>query len=387
METSTIYDCDRPTLGPTPAGMKVGFDGRWYGQSGVGNYVSDLLQAICSMDGDLEIILYEDPENPLEHVNGDRIHKVPVRSKRYSVWEQFELARRCRVDGLAVFHSPFYLTPWFAPCPVVVTIHDLIPFLFNIYSWPKRQLIKLGYRLATKKAARVIADSENTRDDLNRILGVSSEKTTVVHLATSRDLYHANPDPGEADYLFKRYGIRQPFALTMSAKNWRTKNLPVALEALAICQREAGITFQTVVAGPPDGFQEASQQNSLPIENVLLTGFVSGADLPKLYRGADVFLLASKYEGFGLPLLEAMSCGCAVVCSNGGSLAEVAGTGAILVDPTNPVQMARAVTQLLRDAGARADLRARALQRAADFSWEKAARETVSAYVQAEKEK
>jgi glycosyltransferase involved in cell wall biosynthesis len=367
--------------------MRIGFDGRWYGQTGVGNYVSDLLMAMQCMDRDIEIILYEDPGNPLDHIKGNRIRKIPVHARKYSAHEQFELARRCRIDLLDVFHSPFYLTSWFAPCPVVVTIHDLIPFLFNIYGWPKRQLIKLGYRLATKKAARVIADSENTRDDLNRILGVSGEKTTVVHLATSRDLYHANPDPGEADYLFERYGIRQPFALTMSAKNWRTKNLSVALEALAICQREGGITFQTVVAGPPDGFQEASQQNSLPIENVVLTGFVSGADLAKLYRGADVFLLASKYEGFGLPLLEAMSCGCAVVCSNGGSLAEVAGTGAVLVDPTNPAQMARAVTQLLRDVGARADLKARALKRAADFSWEKAARETVSAYVQAEKEK
>ena len=94
--------------------MRIGFDGRWYGHSGVGNYISELLQAMGAMDDeDLEIIAYEDPRNALEHVKGDRIRKVPVHARRYSVDEQFELARRSRVDRLDVFHSPFYITPVF----------------------------------------------------------------------------------------------------------------------------------------------------------------------------------------------------------------------------------------------------------------------------------
>src|SRR5713101_4444104 len=127
--------------------MRVGLDGRWYGNSGVGNYVSELLQAMGASQNDIEIILYEDPKNPLEHVKGERIRKVPVRARRYSVREQLELAQRCRADRLDVFHSPFYVTPWLAPCPVVVTIHDLIPFLFKIYSFPKQKIVKLGYRM------------------------------------------------------------------------------------------------------------------------------------------------------------------------------------------------------------------------------------------------
>jgi glycosyltransferase involved in cell wall biosynthesis len=379
----TVSHCDRENTNPVPASMKVGFDGRWYGHSGVGNYVSELLQAMATVGGDMEIILYEDPKNPLEHVHGERIRKVPVHAKRYSAQEQFELARRCHTDRLDVFHSPFYVAPWFASCPVVVTIHDLIPFLFNIYILPKRQLIRFGYRLAAKKAARVIVDSENTRRDLNRILGVSGKKITVVHLATSRDRYHPNPGAGEREYLLTRYGIRQPYVLTLSAKNWRTKNLSAVLKAIAICQQEIGFNFQIVIAGPPDGFHEASQQNTVARENLVLTGFVPAADLPKLYRGADVFMLGSKYEGFGLPLLEAMSCGCAVVCSNGGSLAEVAGAGAVLADPENPVQMARVTVQLLSDPSERAQLKARALKRAADFSWEEAARQTICVYSEA----
>jgi glycosyltransferase involved in cell wall biosynthesis len=365
--------------------MRIGFDGRWYGYSGVGNYVSDLIRAMGSLEGDFEIILYEDPSNPMEHAKGERIRKVPVHAKRYSVHEQFELACRCRIDGLNVFHAPFYVTPWFAPCPVVVTIHDLIPFLFKIYSPPKQELIKLGYRAGVLKSARVIADSKNTSDDLRKVLGVPEEKIRVVHLATSPDHFHAKQDPGELERLFKQYGVRQPYVLTLSAKNWRTKNLSVVLEALSICRQRVPFEFQIVVVGAHDGFHEASRKNGIQMENVVLTGFVPTADLAKLYRGADVFLIGSKYEGFGLPLLEAMSCGCAIVSSNAGSLAEVAGSGAVLVDSKDLVQMGQAVARLLCDPSEREQQKARAKKRAADFSWEEAARQTVSIYAEAAK--
>src|SRR6267378_4175781 len=118
--------------------MRVGFDGRWNGNSGVGNYVSNLLKAMNAVSGETEIIVYEDPKNPLEHVKSSRIRKVPINARRYSMQEQIELAWRCHADRLDVFHAPFYLAPWFAPCPVVVTIHDLIPFLFKIYNAPKQ---------------------------------------------------------------------------------------------------------------------------------------------------------------------------------------------------------------------------------------------------------
>ncbi len=338
-------------------------------------------------DEDLEIIAYEDPRNALEHVKGDRIRKVPVHARRYSVDEQFELARRSRVDRLDVFHSPFYITPVFASCPVVVTIHDLIPFLFKIYGPAKQQVIKLGYRAAVLKAARVIADSENTGNDLKRIIGVPEGKVRVVHLATSSDCFHPKQEVDEIDHLITRYGISQPYVLILSAKNWRTKNLSVVLEALSICRQQVGFDFQTVVVGPPDGFYEASRQKAVGAANLVATGFVPAADLAKLYRSAQVFLIGSKYEGFGLPLLEAMSCGCAIVCSSGGSLAEVAGSGAVLVDPEDAVRMGHAVARLLCDPAERQQQKKRAEQRAADFSWTQAARQTVSVYSEAVKEK
>jgi glycosyltransferase involved in cell wall biosynthesis len=360
--------------------MRIGFDGRWYGHSGVGNYVSELLKAMGALDEDLEIIVYEDPKNPLEAVNATSIRKVAVYSGRYSVREQFELARRIGADRLDVFHSPFYITPLFASCPVVVTIHDLIPFLFKIYKSTKQQIIKLGYRAAVLKASRLIADSANTGDDLRRILRVPGDRIRVVHLATSPDYFHSRQDVNEVEYLLMRYGIRQPYVLTLSATNWRTKNLSVVLQAISECQRQTRSRFQTVVVGPPDGFREVLHRKDVQTENVVVTGFVSTADLAKLYRGADVFLLASKYEGFGLPLLEAMSCGCAVICSNGGALAEVAGGGAVLVDPGDPIRIGQVLARLLSDPGERQRQKLRAAKRSVDFSWREAARKTVSVY-------
>src|SRR5260221_3410220 len=189
------------TRGGRAPRMRIGFDGRWYGYSGVGSYVSELIHAMGSLEEDFEIILYENPRNTWEHAHGKRVRKVPVHAKRYSVQEQFELAWRCRADRLDVFHAPFYVAPWFAPCPVVVTIHDLIPFLFNIYILPKRQLIRLGYWLAVKKAVRVIAVSQKTADDAVRILDVPTEKTTVVRHGVSPQ-FCAERGPGEREDLF-----------------------------------------------------------------------------------------------------------------------------------------------------------------------------------------
>ncbi len=359
--------------------MRIGFDARWYNNSGVGNYVVELLKALSGLAGDFEILAYEDPSNPLPRVSSHKIVKVPVLATKYSAEEQLELARRCRVDRLDVFHSPFYIVPLFAPCPVVVTIHDLIPFLFKVYSLPKQMMIRLGYRLAGWKAAHVIADSNNTAHDVIRILGVPGQRISVVHFGASEH-FRPEGEPGEKEYLSARYGVRQPYVLLLGAKNWRTKNLSTALEALALCRRESELGFQTAVAGLSDGLQAVPQSNCAGDNEVVTTGFVPSQDLARLYRCARLFLFPSQYEGFGLPLLEAMSCGCPVVCSNAGSLTEVAGDGAVTVEPEDAANMAYAVASLLRDERARHALRLRALDRAAMFSWENAARETLSVY-------
>jgi len=234
-----------------------------------------------------------------------------------------------------------------------------------------------------RKAAHIVADTDNTARDIQTILHVSSNKISTVHLAAS-GVYQPKAEPGELELLQQKYGISQPYVLLASARNWRTKNLETALRALKAA-REMGAKFQTVVYGSPEGINACGINGSASSLEMKSTGYVARDELALLYRHARVFLFPSLYEGFGLPMLEAMACGCAVVASNCGALAEVAGSGAQLFAPDNVRGMSDAVCELLRDAARREHWREAALRRSADFSWMKAARETSRVYHQTHK--
>jgi glycosyltransferase involved in cell wall biosynthesis len=357
--------------------LRVGFDARWYNESGVGAYVSGLLGALSRQRG-LELVVYEDPSNPVPSLNGVGVERIAVRASRYSAGEQFELARRCQADRLDLLHCPFYVMPLFASCPVVVTIHDLIPFLFPIYSRPKAAVIRQGYKMAARKAAHIITDSNATACDVQTILNVDPERRSVVHLAAA-ECYRPDYDEDDLSILQEKYGIVPPYLLTASARNWQTKNLLSALQALEMVKK-TGAEFQTVIYGPQDGMTAAGGEERWRSLNPRYTGYVPAFDLARMFRHTIAFVMPSLYEGFGLPVLEAMSCGCAVVTANAGALTEVAGNGAQIFDPFDVAEMAAALAKLLRDEEELHRWRAAALARARDFSWQKAACETISVY-------
>src|SRR5258708_2658681 len=124
--------------------MRVGFDARWYNDAGVGTYVAELLRALVRR-ADCELVVYENPGNLVPGLDGLTGKRISISSAKYSLAAQFELRRRIRQDKLDVFHTPFYVMPLAARCPVVVTVHDLIPFLFRIYPCPKRSIVKMQY--------------------------------------------------------------------------------------------------------------------------------------------------------------------------------------------------------------------------------------------------
>jgi len=353
--------------------MRVGFDARWYNKSGVGSYIAGLLPALVRAG--CELVVYVDPRNPVPGLDRLSLQTVPVSSGKYSPLATFEFRRREELDKLDLFHCPFYATPLMR-CPVVVTIHDLIPFMFPIYFWPKQKMVRAGYRAAAKRAAHLIADSHCTAADLQRILGVTPDRIATAHLAGDRNTFHPSTEENEEMLLRERYNIKKPFVLVSSARNWRTKNLASALQALEIVRKELGITFQTVMYGytPSEKFEI---DGSLSVHHV---GYVGSQDLAALFRHAHAFVMPSLYEGFGLPLVEAMSCGCPVIASNRGSLPEIAGCGAQCFDPFDIKGMAKALCALLRSPEELQQKRSASLRRAADFSWDKAAQETISVY-------
>jgi glycosyltransferase involved in cell wall biosynthesis len=367
--------------------MRIGFDARWYNDSGVGTYVAELLKALvllqfqnASDQKRFELIVYEDLKNPVPGLFGDAITRVPLSTGKYSLASQLELKRRCEHDRIDLFHSPFYPMPLRVSCPVVVTLHDLIPFLFRTGNPLKQFVIKRAYRIAAARARRIIAVSNHTANDIKRILRVSTEKITAIHNGVAKEFQPVST-LGEAEYLAERYGIRSPYMLAASTRNWQTKNLASALKALSIAQKQSRRQFQTVIYGPTEGFKATGE--TWAELSLVHTGLLASAELAKLFRHALVFVFPSLYEGFGLPIVEAMACGCAVITSNAGSLLEVAGAGAQIFDPLDIIGMAEAAARLLCNPAELKLWQERALKRAADFSWSKAAKETVAVYYRA----
>ncbi|HLW52694.1 MAG TPA: glycosyltransferase family 1 protein [Candidatus Angelobacter sp.] len=365
---------------PDSSRKRVGFDARWYNDSGVGTYVSELVRAIGGMDRPFELIVYEDPKNPVPGLDDFPIVRIPMRSPKYSLSEQWEFGRRTRQDHLDLLHSPFYVMPVAAGCPVVVTVHDLIPFLFKTRRWAKQQAVKAAYRMAARRAQHFMAVSRSTAADLEHVLGVAPERISVVHNGVSRDWFRPEADKGEIDYLSSRWGVRPPYFMAASAHNWATKNLETALRALRLARTAAGVNFQTIVYGPSDGVAAAGGVARWPDLNLMCPGYVSRSDLAALFRHATAFIMPSLYEGFGLPALEAMSCGCPVVVSNCGSLPEIVGEAGQVFHPNDFEGMARALSDFLLNSSAAEFWRASALRRSMDFSWTKAASQTVAAY-------
>jgi glycosyltransferase involved in cell wall biosynthesis len=356
--------------------MRVGFDARWYNQSGVGSYIAGLLPALVRSG--CELVVYIDPRNPVPGLDRLSLQTVPVFSGKYSPLATLEFRRLEKRDRLDLFHSPFYAAP-LLNCPVVITIHDLIPFLFPIYFWPKQKMVQAGYRVMARRAAHFIADSHCTATDLQKILNVAPDRISTVHLAADRDIFHpcsAADDDARLKQLFK---IRKPFIVVASARNWRTKNLESALQALDIAAKESDVTFQSVMYGPTNRAEIFARNpaHSLDLRNL---GYLDTKDLATLFRHAHAFMMPSLYEGFGLPLVQAMSCGCPVIVSDRGSLPEIAGAGAQCFSAFDVQAMAKALSALLRSPEELQQKRSNALRRAADFSWDKAALETISVY-------
>ncbi|HSK44827.1 MAG TPA: glycosyltransferase family 1 protein [Candidatus Binatia bacterium] len=356
--------------------MRVGFDARWYNQSGVGSYIAGLLPALIRAGCDL--VVYVHAGNPVPGLNGHPVQTVPVSSGKYSPLSSLEFRRLEKRDKLDLFHCPFYAAPLLR-CPVVITIHDLIPFLFPIYPWPKQKVVRAGYRVMAGWAAHFIADSRCTASDIQKILSVAPDRISTVHLAADHDTFHPCNAAEDEARLRQRFGISKPFVLVATARNWQTKNLESALQALDIAQRESAVAFQTVMFGPTSRSKPFADDPARTL-NLKKPGYVDAKDLAALYRNAHAFVMPSLYEGFGLPLVEAMSCGCPVIASDRGSLPEIAGEGAQCFDAFNARGMAKALSDLLRSPEELRQKRSNALRRAADFSWDKAARETISVY-------
>jgi glycosyltransferase involved in cell wall biosynthesis len=355
-------------------------------RGGLGSYAERLCRALVASEPARYGLFYnrERGVKPLR-----RLDDLPVRtvSLGYKPWRLIVWAGQLAqigFDGLLpngeLFHAMEHLLMPLRGIPSVLTVHDLIfRHLPGCHKRLNRWYLELTMPVFCRKATRIISVSEYTRRDLIGAYGIPSEKITVVHEAADQQYRPQPPDAVEA--IRARHSLPERYLLFVGTVEPR-KNLSRLLDAFAVL-RSDGLTDGLVIAGRLGwlyhGFLEQLEHSPV-CRHVTLTGYVPGGDLPALYAGAQALVFPSLYEGFGLPVLEAMACGTPVACSDRSSMPEIAGGAALLFDPTRTEAIVGAVRGLLGDGALQADLRRRGLLRAQEFSWERAAAETAAVY-------
>jgi alpha-1,3-rhamnosyl/mannosyltransferase len=260
----------------------------------------------------------------------------------------------------------------------VVTIYDLIPLLFpTTVSFQARLLFRWTTQLALGAAQDIIVISEASRLDLLHRFSLRAGQVTAVPLAADPRFRPCPPE--EVQQVRERYGLPPAYVLYLGI-NKPHKNLVRLVEAWS---QVAADPWQLVIAGAWDERYPESRQRAAELklgQRVRFLGRIADSDLPALYSGAGLFIFPSRYEGFGLPIVEAMACGAPVACSNSSSLPEVAGDAALLFDPEDTGAMVAAIERVLTDETLREELRQRGLVQARRFSWQRTAAETLAIY-------
>jgi glycosyltransferase involved in cell wall biosynthesis len=283
-----------------------------------------------------------------------------------------------------IFHATEHLLPPMRTQKSVFTIHDLIFRFFPEYHLPlNRWYLSLMLPRFMRRADAIIAVSENTRRDVSRLMGIPSEKIQVIYEGV-HPCFHPIRDADEIARVCEKYRVPEKFILYLSTIEPR-KNVVGLVQAFHALLAQDATTPDLVIAGRKGWLYQPVFQHvhDLGLESrVHFTDWIEEVDAPTLISAAEMFVYPSLYEGFGLPPLEAMACGTPLICSNAASLPEVVGDAALLVNPKSVNEISAAMSRVLSDAALRDEMRAKGIARAAQFTWERAARETLAVYHQ-----
>lgn len=281
-----------------------------------------------------------------------------------------------------IFHSTDFVLPPVRRARTLLTVHDLTFLRFPNCADPGlRAYLSAVVPRSLARAGHILADSQATKRDLVELLAVAPERISVIYGGIEARFSPAG-DVAEDAATRRRYGLDRPYILSVSTLEPR-KNYERLLRAFAALRQSAGLPHLLAIAGGKGWLYEGifAEAERLKLgDAVRFLGFVPDAHLPALYRGADLFAFPSLYEGFGFPPLEAMACGCPVVCSNTSSLPEIVGDAALLVSPTDEEELAEALRLALTDGARRQAMIAAGRRQAAGFTWQASARQLLVEY-------
>jgi glycosyltransferase involved in cell wall biosynthesis len=372
--------------------MKIGFSTSVIqrGKTGVAQYVFGLLRAFDAAPSEHQFVLFalqedlhffKDYSSRFEIVPVDEKYRPPIKN---ILWHQALLPRLAKSHELDLLHVPSYRRLlWQSSCARVGTIHDLAPFHVS----KKYDLARMFYgRVVVKYLARcqdqLVAVSENTAQDIKRFFNISPDKVNVVHNGLDHGRFFPQP-PDRIHEVSAKFKLDRPFFLYVARLEHPGKNHVRLITAFERFKESTKSDWLLALGGSDWHGAEIIHEriSNSPFRNdIRPLGFVSDAELPALYSGAASFVYPSLFEGFGMPPTEAMACGSPVICSARGSLGEVVGSAAVIVEPEDISSISDALVKFYSSAAFREDFRKKGFLRAAEFSWERTARETLKVY-------
>lgn len=381
--------------------MRIGINALFLQQpnTGMGQHLFHLLEGLDGLeDSETQYALLSPRLRRAYHVRAphlsDRFREVQVvstlarfgESAEKLWWEQVGIVRSSLRERVDVLHSPYWSSPAWAPCPTVVTIHDVIQFVLPEYAWRKISRMYFGLVSRTaRRATAIIAVSECSKRDIVKLLGVPPERIHVIGNAVDQSL-HPVSDTWLLANVRERYGIEPRYLLYFGGFDMR-KNVPRVIEAYAQLPTSVRTEYQLVIAGRYQHLGHPLYPDPRAVverlglrDRVVFTGQIREQDKAPLYSAATLFAFPSLYEGFGIPVLEAMACGTPVLTSNVSALPEVVGDAGLLVDPYDVSAISAGMARLLEDSHYRDELSRRGLERARQFTWHQVAEQTLRVY-------
>ena len=367
--------------------MRIGIDIRPLGflddKAGIYQYIDNLISNLLSVDHQNDYTLLSTLKGSQENgkIPNRRIKRVPGRLSEFLL-EGLTLPVEILMGELDLFHGPCFFVPRHLRGKSIVTIHDLMMFRAPEFLNPEwAASLKKKVHASVKRADAIIAVSEFTKKDMGELLHISEERIRVIHNGIDSTL-HPIKDKIEIEKVKVKYGVKGPYLLFVGNIEPK-KNIERLIHACVKLQHSTRYKYPLLVVGKKAWhFQKVWEVvRQVHAENdTVFTDVVDGADLPYLYSGAELFIFPSLFEGFGIPVIEAMACGTPVVASNRTSIPEVSGDAAVIVDPMNVDELAGAIYQVLSTPALREKLIERGIERARYFSWEKSTRETLKLY-------
>lgn len=366
----------------------IGIDARLYGPigKGLGRYTKEIVDGLLRLDTDNNYVIFLCEENyPDFDDSAANVKKVLVKARWYSIAEQIVMPYHIWREKINLMHFPHFNVPLLSPCKFIVTVHDLIltkfptqrattlsPFLYKI----KHYMYQLVIKAAIFRSKKVITVSNFTKDDIIDYFGVSEDKIVVTYEGVSKDF---DTQKTCDNNLVLRYNISEPFLLYVG-NAYPHKNLEGLIGTYSEIRKRLEISL--VLVGKDDYFYKKVKEytDTFPSEvkeNIVFPGFVPDSDLSCLYKRASAYIFPSFFEGFGLPPLEAMSQGCAVVSSNKTCLPEILGEAACYFDPDNREDMQKKIEKVISDEQYRGQLIERGYKQVEFYNWDECVADTL----------